>query len=110
MHTFRKLPTMQPSAKKHSDQKWNGTSSQLCASKMASMPINKMLAAGLNHMCSEIIGRRPPLTPALFPEKRENYAPLFRMLGAWNRKRVIRKTHHDQTLFPLPGGEGQGEG
>jgi len=26
MHTFKKLPTMQPSAKKTSDQKWNGTS------------------------------------------------------------------------------------
>jgi hypothetical protein len=28
MHTFKKLPTMQPSTKKTSDQKWNGTSDQ----------------------------------------------------------------------------------
>src|SRR5208282_2191359 len=28
MHTFRKLPTMQPSTKKTSDQKWNGTAAQ----------------------------------------------------------------------------------
>ena len=28
MHTFKKLPTMQPNTKKTSDQKWNGTSAQ----------------------------------------------------------------------------------
>jgi hypothetical protein len=28
MHTFKKLPAMQPNEKKTSDQKWNGTSAQ----------------------------------------------------------------------------------
>src|SRR5208283_1823741 len=28
MHTFKKLPTMQPNAKKTSDQKWNGRRDQ----------------------------------------------------------------------------------
>src|SRR5208282_6646248 len=40
IHTFRKLPTMQPSTKKTSDQKWNGTAAQFLVSKIASMPIN----------------------------------------------------------------------
>ena len=40
MHTFRKLPTMHPSTKKHADQKWNGTSDHVCALKMALMPID----------------------------------------------------------------------
>ena len=40
IHTFRKLPTMQPNTKKTNDQKWNGTSSQLCASEIGSMPID----------------------------------------------------------------------
>jgi hypothetical protein len=29
MHTFKKLPTMQPNEKKTSDQKWNGRRDQL---------------------------------------------------------------------------------
>src|SRR5581483_6919499 len=43
MQTFRKLPTMQPSAKKHSDQKWNGTADQFCGLKIGSTPINIFL-------------------------------------------------------------------
>src|SRR5215469_9671503 len=39
MQTFKKLPTMQPNTKKHSDQKWNGTADQLCSLKTALMPI-----------------------------------------------------------------------
>src|SRR5476651_2426838 len=50
MHTFKKLPAMQPSAKNVSDQKWNGTSAQLCALKMASMPINVLLQRAAHHV------------------------------------------------------------
>ena len=41
MHTFKKLPTMQPNTKKTSDQKWKGTIAQLCGLKIALIPINK---------------------------------------------------------------------
>src|ERR1035441_10653458 len=50
MHTFKKLPTMQPRAKKTSDQKWNGTSDQLCALKIASMPINTWFQGAAHHI------------------------------------------------------------
>src|SRR5580700_3714291 len=50
MHTFRKLPTMQPSAKNVSDQKWNGTSAQLSALKIASMPINIFFQRAAHHI------------------------------------------------------------
>src|ERR1035437_4673390 len=50
MHTFKKLPTMQPNAKNVSDQKWNGTVAQLCGSKIASMPINIFFQRAAHHV------------------------------------------------------------
>src|SRR5712675_876278 len=50
MHTFRKLPIMQPNVKKTSDQKWNGTTAQLCVSKIASMPINVLFQRAAHHV------------------------------------------------------------
>src|SRR5580698_9647292 len=36
MQTFKKLPTIQPSVKNTTDQKWNGTPAQLCGLKTLS--------------------------------------------------------------------------
>src|ERR1019366_7808665 len=105
MQTFRNLPTMQPSAKKHSDQKLNGTSDQLCASKMASMPINKIPQIRLN--CQR---RGPPLTPALSPEERGNRSQSPGKTAAASGSINLKKTETAKLLSPLPGGEGQGEG
>src|SRR6266511_5589604 len=40
MQTLRKLPTMLPKAKNTTDQKWNGTRPQTCASKIGLMAID----------------------------------------------------------------------
>src|SRR5580658_11341235 len=49
MQTFRKLPTMQPSAKKHADQKWNGTASHVLRLKIGSTPINILFESATHH-------------------------------------------------------------
>jgi hypothetical protein len=56
------------------------------------------------------------LTPALSSEERENLSPRPvitlhpGITPRWIRKTVIRNYHAALPLFPLPGGEGQGEG
>src|SRR5208283_4984347 len=50
MHTFKKLPAIQPNEKKTSDQKWNGTSDQLWALNIASMAINVLLQRAAHHV------------------------------------------------------------
>ena len=50
------------------------------------------------------------LTPALSRWERENYFPSPGMIGRWICRTVIEKTTDTQRLFPLPQGEGQGEG
>src|SRR5450432_3104055 len=105
MQTFRKLPTMQPSAKKHNDQKWNGTTVQLCASKIASMPINKIPQIRVN--CKR---RGLPLTPALSPEERENRSQSLGKTIAASASTDLQQIKDVKLVSPLPGGEGQGEG
>src|SRR5258707_15844067 len=53
MQTLRKLPTMQPSVKKESDQKWNGTVFQMAGSN-----INGLLQRG-----AHLVERRRLATP-----------------------------------------------
>ncbi len=51
-----------------------------------------------------------PLTPALSRGERENHSPPFggRERGVSHMR--VTKTQNIQMLFPLPAGEGQGEG
>jgi len=51
-----------------------------------------------------------PLTPALSLGERGNPAPSQGMMSGGIRAFVTRRIKNVQTLFPLPGGEGQGEG
>src|ERR1039457_3119224 len=48
MQTFRKLPTMQPSTKKHRDQKWNGTRDQSAVHGRQSTVENTAPKTGIN--------------------------------------------------------------
>src|SRR5208282_1424727 len=48
IHTFRKLPTMQPSTKKTSDQKWNGTRDQSAVHGLQSTIENTAAKTGEN--------------------------------------------------------------
>lgn len=50
------------------------------------------------------------LIPALSPWERETRSPSIGETGVSRRHCVQRKTSAAQVLFPLPGGEGQGEG
>src|SRR5690242_19214248 len=51
-----------------------------------------------------------PLTPAPSPGEREKRSQLLSETRGWIRRTVIRTTPRAQSLFPLPGGEGQGGG
>ena len=51
-----------------------------------------------------------PLTPALSLWERENRSPSHSNTCDWICGADIRKTRRTQSLFPLPQGEGQGEG
>ena len=51
-----------------------------------------------------------PLTPALSLWERENRPPSHSYTCDWIRVANIRKKWSPQSLFPLPEGEGQGEG
>ena len=42
MHTFKKLPVMQPSTKKHDDQKWKGRRDQSIVARPESTAENKI--------------------------------------------------------------------
>jgi len=48
--------------------------------------------------------------PDPLPKEREKRPPSRFQTCNWIRGNVIRKTGDEQLLFPLPGGEGQGEG
>jgi hypothetical protein len=51
-----------------------------------------------------------PLTPALSPGERENRPPPLRDTRDGVCQARVRQTHAWRLLFPLPEGEGQGEG
>jgi len=51
-----------------------------------------------------------PLTPALSLGERENLAPSHEMSRDWIRAVSSQANQNVQSLFPLPKGEGQGEG
>jgi hypothetical protein len=43
-------------------------------------------------------------------QERENYSPSYEMSCHWICRMVVREEQSARWLFPLPGGEGQGEG
>ncbi|MDD5140074.1 MAG: hypothetical protein PHY43_07455 [Verrucomicrobiales bacterium] len=51
-----------------------------------------------------------PLTPALSLGERENHLPSLAMLCDWIYPARIEKKSESRMLFPLPKGEGKGEG
>ena len=51
-----------------------------------------------------------PLTPALSLGERENRFPSHKCRRFWICEAVFRTTANRRRLFPLPKGEGQGEG
>lgn len=51
-----------------------------------------------------------PLTPALSFGKRGNRLQFCEQLRCWIREKCLKQYRDVQSLFPLPGGEGQGEG
>jgi len=48
--------------------------------------------------------------PGPLPQERENYLPSLEMSCYWICKAVVREEQSTRWLFPLPGGEDQGEG
>jgi len=48
--------------------------------------------------------------PCLLPQERENSRPSLSKTHGWIRRTVILESRIARTLFPLPGGEVQGEG
>jgi hypothetical protein len=48
--------------------------------------------------------------PGPLPPERENYSPSFKLSCDWICRTVDREEQSVRWLFPLPGGEGQGEG
>jgi hypothetical protein len=70
----------------------------------------KMKLAQTNLSELDEAGAAFPLTPALSLGERENVAPSQGMSRGWIRAERPQATRGVQSLFPLPQGEGQGEG
>ena len=48
--------------------------------------------------------------PGPLPQERENRSPSLSGTGGRISRTIFRKSRNAHLLFPLPGGEGQGEG
>jgi len=57
---------------------------------------------------SSLYDNRPH--PCLLPREREDHSLSLSNSGDWIRRMVFHKPESVRKLFPLPGGEGQGEG
>jgi len=55
-----------------------------------------------------MLNHRPQPSPLL--QERENCSPSHNISSDWICRKSIRKEQSIRLLFPLPGGEGQGEG
>jgi hypothetical protein len=55
-----------------------------------------------------VLDNRPHPSP--LPQERENRLPSHNISSDWISRKSIRKEQSIRLLFPLPGGEGQGEG
>jgi len=69
-----------------------------------------MMKQKLNFRTNDMMGDFLPLTPALSLGERENYSHSLGERQPDNSRTVIKIFQDEHWLFPLPKGEGQGEG
>jgi hypothetical protein len=57
---------------------------------------------------NKVLNSRPHPSP--LPQERENRSPSHEISCDWICQMIFRESRSVRLLFPLPGGEGQGEG
>ncbi|MCW5552998.1 MAG: NAD(P)H-dependent oxidoreductase subunit E [Verrucomicrobiae bacterium] len=80
--------------------------------KLDPLDLDEYLASGGFEALAKCLGVNEPLTPALSPSEgeRENRSQVLKKSGTGVGAEGFKLSRDGQTLSPLPGGEGQGEG
>ena len=80
--------------------------------KLDPLDLDEYLASGGVEALAKGLGVNEPLTPALSPSEgeRENRSQVLKKSGTGVGAEGFKLSRDGQTLSPLPGGEGQGEG